>query len=200
MKFRPGFRYPVFVPVSIVLAGFMLFPACNSGKKEKMSDSVPVQESAAYQNDSSIMAEYDIAMTVRSIADAINYGENIDESYSYEGVLTDGRGVPLYTDNSGHPGRWKVGVETPSDVRIRNLATGNIYADALCLYITDSMGLSEYDIIEVRDDESGCPADEESMDVTYDFGRGYLRFSTDGKGRYLSIFLSAKSSGEKSAG
>jgi len=62
------------------------------------------------------------------------------------------------------------------------------------------MGLSEYDIIEVRDDESGCPADEESMDVTYDFGRGYLRFSTDGKGRYLSIFLSAKSSGEKSAG
>lgn len=56
-------------------------------------------------------ADNDIAMTVRSLADAIKVGEPLDSTeYDFEGVLTDGQGTPLYTDVQGAPGVWVVDV------------------------------------------------------------------------------------------
>ncbi len=56
-------------------------------------------------------ADNDIAMTVRSLADAIKVGEPLDSTeYDFNGVLTDGQGAPLYTDVQGSPGTWIVDV------------------------------------------------------------------------------------------
>lgn len=50
-------------------------------------------------------ADNDIAMTVRSLVDAVRVGETLlPADYDFVGVLTDGQGTPLYTDVDGAPG------------------------------------------------------------------------------------------------
>lgn len=59
-------------------------------------------------------ADNDIAMTLRSIIDAVNVGQKLDSAeYNFRGTLTDGTGRPLYTDIQGTPGAWEVKVTTP---------------------------------------------------------------------------------------
>ncbi len=82
-------------------------------------------------------ADYDIAMTVRSMAKAINEKEPLDSTdYNFSGVLTDGEGAPLFTDFNGFPGQWEVDVISPSQVSIRNVSPGDLFPGALMEYLS----------------------------------------------------------------
>lgn len=120
-------------------------------------------------------ADNDIAMVVRSLADAICVGEPLDSAdYDYDGVLTDGQGTPLYTDVQGTPGQWEVNVVNPGKAVIRNLYLGDLLPGDLEAYIASSMNLSENDII--ASDE--FDADDESELTLYGIPGGELRFET----------------------
>lgn len=144
-------------------------PESESGDDVATSctDSIPAEEEA-------YIAENDIAMTVRSIADAINVGEELDTTeYNFEGVLTDGQGTPLYTDVQGAPGQWMVDVIGPNAVRIRNMYLGDLLPDNLTGYIAESLELSEKDEII----EENIPEEDETFSV-YDFGKGSIRIES----------------------
>ncbi|MDE7159400.1 MAG: hypothetical protein K2O24_00945 [Muribaculaceae bacterium] len=120
-------------------------------------------------------ANNDIAMTLRSLADALRVGEPLDSAeYNYEGVLTDGQGAPLYTDMTGSPGAWEVEVTDDRRARIRNLYLGDLLPDDLRTYVMESLDLSEADILTDYD------LDEENAwrMTVYDLGGGTLRFET----------------------
>lgn len=120
-------------------------------------------------------ADNDIAMTLRSITDAIRVGEPLDTiDYKFEGVLTDGEGRPLYTDIQGSPGTWDVDIISPTTAVIRNLYLGDLLPDYLETYITGSLNLSENDIIETTEFDD----DDETSLVVYDFNGGFLRIET----------------------
>ncbi len=125
--------------------------------------------------DDAFHADNDIAMTVRSIADAISVGEPLDTAdYNYEGVLTDGSGRPLYTDMLGSPGTWDIEVLTPQTVVIRNNSVGDLLPDDLMHYLALSLDLSDSNILSAE--TSVLDDDDEAERVVYDFGGGYLRF------------------------
>lgn len=130
---------------------------------------------AAYHSVDEYVAENDIAMTVRSIVDAISVGEMLDTAeYNYNGILTDGEGVPLYTDIQGNPGEWEVDVLNENSVRIHNLYLGDLLPKDLMEYLTAALSLSESNLCasdEYEDD------DETHLEV-YDFGSGSIRFET----------------------
>ena len=72
----------------------MLMTSCGAGSH----DSKGGTDSAYPDAEEEFHADNDIAMTVRSVADAIRVGETLDSvGYNFEGVLTDGIGRPLYT-------------------------------------------------------------------------------------------------------
>jgi hypothetical protein len=135
----------------------------------------------------------DIAMTVSSLADAINMGEQLDSaSYDYEGVMTDGRGAPLYTNMRGAPGEWLVSVTGDESVVIRNTDLGDLLPNDLCEYVVGTMGLTDDNVVESGVMES----DEETEVLTYDIGEGMLRFemrpevaSNGLEGVWLSIII-----------
>lgn len=140
-------------------------------------------------------ADNDIAMVVRSLADAISVGEPLDSAdYDYDGVLTDGQGTPLYTDVQGTPGQWEVNIVNPGKAVIRNLYLGDLLPDDLEAYIASSMNLSEEDIILSDEFDS----DDESDLTLYGIPGGELRFETRAgiapnglEGPLMSIVLAA---------
>lgn len=120
-------------------------------------------------------ADNDIAMTLRSITDALSVGEPLDTlDYNFEGVLTDGEGHPLYTDIQGTPGTWEVDVISPTSAVIRNVYLGDLLPDDLESYIVANLNLSEDNLIESTDYDD----DEETQLVVYDLGKCHLRIET----------------------
>lgn len=151
----------------------ILFVECTSaGSKESTpSDSSSAKE-IAY---SEYVADYDIAMTIRSIVDAISIGEPLDTAeYNYTGVLTDGRGTPLYTDIQGSPGEWQIDVMNESSVRIHNVYLGDLMPQYLSDYITESLQLDSANQVET--DEYAY--DDDTYVELYDFGSGDIRIET----------------------
>lgn len=148
-----------------VLATLLLY-SCGGGKPKKQdSEKQTSKTEAAYH------ADNDIAMTVRSVIDAISIGETLDSAnYYFRGVLTDGQGYPIYNNLNGIPGNWEVIPVSDTALIIRNVDLGDLMADDLEHYITGNIGLSDADVIEAVSGEHKI--------VVYDFGGGTLRFET----------------------
>lgn len=141
-------------------------------------------------------ADNDIAMVVRSLADAVSVGEPLDSAdYDYDGVLTDGQGTPLYTDMQGSPGQWEVNVINPSKAVIRNLYLGDLLPGDLESYITQTLNLGDSDYVETDEFDS----DDESDLSLYNIPGGELRFEVRAgiapnglEGPLMSIVVAAK--------
>lgn len=151
---------------SLIMTIALILAGCTgpSGEKKRSGQE---DENITYH------ADFDIVMTARSIADAINVGERLDSTeYDYEGVLTDGQGRPLYTDIHGTPGEWIVDVVTDRSAAIRNVSLGDLLPDDLQAYILSGMGITG---------DAEIPTEEYSDDAetevsVYDFGSGVIRF------------------------
>lgn len=128
-------------------------------------------------------ADNDIAMTVRSLSDAIHVGEILrDADYNYHGVLTDGQGRALYTDISGNPGVWDVRVADGGTAKISNVELGDLLAEDLTAYILTAMKLGDADM-ECNNIKDGAGH------VCYRFDGGYIDFMV--RGEILSSGLEA---------
>ena len=153
-----------------LLAALIVFVVvvASCGRKDAIRESGKERES-----EQSFHADADIAMTVRSLADALKVGEPLDSTdYDYEGILTDGQGRPIYTDVQGNPGEWSVDVLTDSSAVIRNVNVGDLLPDDLEEYVVATLGLGKADIVESTEYDDD---DETELDV-YDFGGGLIRF------------------------
>lgn len=154
-------RSSIFITLSLcaMLAG------CDSNKKETADSSEAVVED--------YHADNDIAMTVKSIADAISVGEPLDSNYNFEGVLTDGQGMPLYTDLHGAPGMWRVDVTSVREAVVRNLYLGDLLQNDLENYITENLELTH-----VKDPDF-CEYDSQDIQMRrYAFNGGTVTFET----------------------
>lgn len=121
---------------------------CGKGSEKKNVDSDSIA-TAEYH------ADHDIAMTAKSVADAIKVGERLfSEDYTYNGVLTDGVGKPLYTSVDGRPGKWEVTVVSPNTVEIQNAEPGDLVSTELRDYLLKSLNLNEENRID-KSDASG---------------------------------------------
>ncbi len=174
-------RFTLFAGVA---SGYILFTAgCSSSVSDsdsgssEMSDSVAkaiVTETVAGDTEPYI-ADYDIAMTVSSVADAINVGEPLDSTdYNFAGVLTDAMGTPLFTDFSGLPGQWEVDVVSENEVHIRNLGTGDLFPETLVEYLSASLAeRHEGEMHKVDEYDEGNARISE-----YSYGHASLRIET----------------------
>lgn len=153
--------------LSVLIVFVVVVASCgrkDSGGGGKDLDAQPEQ---------AFHADADIAMTVRSLADALKVGEPLDSAdYDYEGILTDGQGRPIYTDIQGNPGEWTVDVLSDSSVVIRNVHLGDLLPEDLQEYVVSNLGLGKADIVESTEYDDD---DETELDI-YDFGGGLLRF------------------------
>lgn len=142
-------------------------------------------------------ADNDIAMTVRSLVDAIRVGEPLDSTeYDFQGVLTDGQGSPLYTDVQGAPGEWLIDVLDDGNVTIKNLYLGDLLPDDLQNYILSSLRMAEENKMNYPAPEA--VNDDETEISVYGFNGGFLRFEVRAgvapnglEGPYMTIILSA---------
>ncbi|MBD5183331.1 MAG: hypothetical protein HDS97_00335 [Bacteroidales bacterium] len=173
MKMKVSLRFFL----SILISASLLISSCGRGNKtesEETRESL-VDSTMSFSQDDNYHADNDIAMTIRSIADAINQGEQLDSiDYNFEGVLTDGTGHPLYTDVQGAPGAWSIKVKSPVAVAIKNLYLGDLLPEALETYVTQSLGLDNSNIV----DTSKFRKDDLDKLVIYHFNGGYLIFET----------------------
>lgn len=123
----------VFLSALLILS---LFQSCGGQKTKERKELMQLQEERFH-------ADNDIAMTVRSLADAIKVGEPLDSSeYDFRGVLTDGQGTPLYTDVDGVPGIWDIDVLNEGKVLIRNISLGDLLPLDLEMYLLESLKLT----------------------------------------------------------
>lgn len=163
------------------------------------TQATPQEESRFVSADDSddFHADNDIAMTIRSLADAIKVGEPLDSSlYDFEGVLTDGQGTPLYTDIQGSPGLWEINVLDKKNVRIRNIYLGDLLPGDLQTYLLQSLSLT--DSTPFATIEADSLENEGNETTVYDFGGGYMSFEIKSgmapnglEGPMLSIIMSA---------
>lgn len=181
---------------AICLTGALLtpvvFPSCIQTKSTREIAGKPMPaDSLRYH------ADNDIAMTVRSLADALKVGEPLDSTqYDYEGVLTDGQGSPLYFDVEGAPGMWKVDVLDKKSVLIQNLYLGDLLPIDLQSYILQTLRVpSERRLLPPAHEET---TDEENDTVLYDCDGVYLKFEVKSgiapnglEGPMLNIIMSA---------
>lgn len=145
----------------------LLMTACgHAGSRESSG----VADTAVSAED--FHADNDIAMTVRSIADAIRVGEPLDTAdYNFNGVLTDGVGRPLYTNIQGTPGAWDVDVLSKTSAVVRNVDIGDLLPEDLEGYVTSSLGLTPENLIDSLEYHGA----EGAETAVYDFDGGYLR-------------------------
>lgn len=178
--------------VMIVTAVAIFLPqGCRKQERPVATVSVPREDVYDFH------ADNDIAMTVRSLADAIKVGEPLDSTeYDFEGVLTDGQGAPLYTDVQGSPGLWKVDVLDHRNVTIYNIYLGDLLPLDLQSYILQSLRVDEGSRIDFTAHEA--VSDEETEISVYDCGGVYLRFEVRAgiapngiEGPLLNIIMSA---------
>lgn len=120
-------------------------------------------------------ADNDIAMTVRSIVDAVRVGEVLShEDYDFDGILTDGQGSPLYTDIEGAPGEWIVKVENDTTASISNRKIGDLMDDDLRSYILSALNLNNADLVSAYEN----PVKENEIIYYFDSGDIDINFST----------------------
>ncbi|MBD5203951.1 MAG: hypothetical protein HDS82_03635 [Bacteroidales bacterium] len=175
----------------VLLASVLCIVVFLAGCEGKGSHAAEGSESADYYH-----ADNDIAMVVRSLADAVSVGEPLDSvDYDYDGILTDGQGTPLYTDVQGAPGQWEVNVVSPHRAVIRNLYLGDLLPGDLEAYITGSLNLTDADLVETHEYDS----DDESDLALYSIPGGELRFETRAgiapnglEGPLMSIVIAAR--------
>lgn len=181
-------------PMAMVILGHA-FSGC--GSQGQMGASVSEPEVGQGQPAPDYFhADNDIAMTVRSLADALKVGEPLDSAeYDFEGVLTDGQGAPLYTDVQGAPGQWVVDVLDPGNVMIRNLYLGDLLPDDLETYLLSTLSLGDSARMDLTPHEA---VDDDETDIeVYDLNGAYLRFEVRSgmaqngiEGPLLSIVMS----------
>lgn len=146
----------------------MIGTSCSHKESAVVSDTAILEESIFH-------ADNDIAMTVRSLVDAVRVGEKLTPAdYDFEGVLTDGQGTPLYTDFDGAPGEWIVKVENDSTASIASRHVGDLMEDDLRTYILGSLNLNNADLVSAYRN----PLKEEETIYHYDSGDIDLNFST----------------------
>lgn len=141
---------------SIILIVIM----CASCGREKSETS----DSAAIIPTDEFHADNDIAMIVRSMADAIKVHEKLDSTlYDFKGILTDGSGKPLYTDINGIPGEWCVDVICPDSAVIYPVKDGDLLAEDLKAYILYSLGIDRSTLIMQHDADKAHPYHSQSF-------------------------------------
>lgn len=160
-------RKKILIAIGAVISASFMTAGCGGGGKEGgNSDTSYIDE---------YHADYDIAMTLRSITDAIKVGERLDSlEYNYSGILTDGLGHPLYTDIQGNPGEWEIDVLSPTSVMIKNMYLGDLLPDDLKSYLTGTLNLTSDNVVYI--DEPDGDSDDET--IIYDFNGGYLQVDT----------------------
>lgn len=151
----------------VICVILVVFASCDNHGRQAADD--VTAEPEGYH------ADFDIAMTLRSITDAIKVGEPLDSAdYDFIGILTDGEGHPLYTDIQGNPGEWQIDVIDPTTAILKNLYLGDLLPDDLKNYLTGALEISDADIVE----QEGFDNDEETEIVVYDLTGGFLRVET----------------------
>lgn len=159
------------VAVAIIVVTLMV--SCNTSNEKNVENVIEQNADSIEIFEDEYLVDNDIAMTVKSIADAISVGEELDTAeYNFEGILTDGEGTPLYTDAFGYPGEWAVDVIGPNAVRIRNIYLGNLTTKNLAGYITESLELIDKNNINNTD------SIDNSDVLIYDFDGGTISFKT----------------------
>lgn len=182
-----------FIP-SLIMTALVLIAltACGDNDKKTVSENIESSDEMEYFH-----ADNDIAMTVRSLADALKVGEPLDSTeYDYEGILTDGQGTPLYTDIQGAPGLWVVDVLDKRNVMIRNLYLGDLLPLDLQTYILQSLRIPENNRLAFTAHEA---VDDDETDIAvYQTDGIFLRFEVRAgiapngiEGPQLSIIMSA---------
>ncbi len=157
--------------VIMALTVGMFIVSCRNSSSS--ADTSAADTLSAYNDD--YHADNDIAMTLRSITDALSVGEPLDTlDYNFEGVLTDGAGHPLYTDIQGTPGTWEVDVISPTSAVIRNIYLGDLLPEDLESYIASNLNLTQENIVESSDFDD----DDETQLVVYNLGNCTLRIET----------------------
>lgn len=148
----------------VILTVMLLMLLCACGSRQTDSSRAHTEEEDSYH------ADNDIAMTLRSLTDALKVGETLDSlDYDFEGILTDGQGHTLYTDIQGNPGEWMVEVTDDSAVVIRNLYLGDLLPDDLRSYLLEDLNLTDADLT--------CSEDDDNMQLfVYDLDGAYLKF------------------------
>ena len=176
--------------LSVLLVCLILSTSCGKRQSGTESDETLTEGEEFH-------ADNDIAMTIRSLADAIRVGEPLDSTeYDYVGVLTDGQGTPIYTDVQGSPGVWVVDVMDKKSVSIRNLYLGDLLPDDLESYILQNLPSGH--AVEMDFEAHEAVNDDETQITLYDLDGGYLRFEIRAgiapnglEGPLLTIVLSA---------
>lgn len=154
--------------IAACASGVVLVSATCSNKSTGAGIDSMVQEEVLYH------ADNDIAMTVRSIVDAVRVGEVLShEDYDFDGILTDGQGTPLYTDIEGAPGEWVVKVENDSTASISNRKIGDLMDDDLRSYILSALNLNNADLVSAYEN----PVKENEMIYYFDNGDIDINFS-----------------------
>lgn len=153
--------------------------ACASGAMMVSSSCSPRESGAdrseVAREESLFHADNDIAMTVRSIVDAVRVGETLAPAdYDFAGVLTDGQGTPLYTDVEGSPGEWIVTVVGTAEAEISNRYLGDLMDDDLRSYILASLNLNSADLVSAFRN----PENDEELIYHYDSGDVDINFKT----------------------
>lgn len=171
--------------------------ACRSHGATEETRFVPANDADDFH------ADNDIAMTIRSLADALKVGEPLDSSfYNFEGVLTDGQGTPLYTDIQGAPGVWEIDVINDRNVTIRNLYLGDLLPADLETYLLQSLSINDSQPFVTFESDTSSISDSgdiaENRLTVYDFGGGYLCFNIQSglapnglEGPLLNILMTA---------
>lgn len=145
---------------TLIALSLTLLLICSCRHTETADSREPAGESVD-STESAPEAEYfiagnDIGMTVRSVANTINIGESLDSTdFNFEGVLTDGIGMPLFTDLRGMPGQWEIEVIDSTQLRIRNLNTGNLFPHQLMEYISQNLGDENHTMELERESDDG---------------------------------------------
>lgn len=155
--------------IAACASGAVLVSASCGGKTSRSEVDTLVQEESLYH------ADNDIAMTVRSIVDAVRVGEVLSpDDYNFEGILTDGQGTPLYTDIGGSPGEWTVKVENDTTARIANRCIGDLMEDELRNYVLLALNVSEAELVSAYEN----PVRKEEFIYHFDTGDIDINFST----------------------
>lgn len=161
----------LFVKISVWSIFVLSLFGCGQANDNNKIDKDTLVDSSAVEE---YVAENDIAMTMRSIIDCISVGEPLDTAdYNFNGVLTDGEGMPLYTDLQGNPGEWEIDVTSDKSVRIHNLYLGDLLPEHLTNYLTLSLNLT--DSISANADMED---DEDTTTEIYHFESGDIRIQT----------------------
>lgn len=150
-------------------SGVVFVSASCSGKDASTHQDTVVKQESQFH------ADNDIAMTVRSLVDAVRVGETLmPEDYDFEGVLTDGQGTPLYTDVEGAPGEWTVRVISGEEADISNRNVGDLMYEDLRAYILVALNLNDADLVSAYRN----PQNEDELIYHYDTGDIDINFST----------------------